>query len=345
MIQPIKIVSTQRDNLLDLRWTPNNLCNFQCRYCFPNSNTGEFSSPKDLDLVIKNFNFLLKEYREKLGKTRTHLKIAGGEPTLWRDLDEFIDRIKQQNDVYISLITNGSRTLRWWKEHGHMFDNVHLTHHVAQGDIDHTIAVADTMYEFGKKITVKVLMDLTCWDECVAAVEYLKTNSKHRFLITVGEVIEPEVPSLSGTKIVTAGKLEYTPEQKKYMSKGLRRIPGPWWWWKNKHLVTSGEIRFYESIATLSDGSKLKATPGTYINKNWNQFKGWSCNIGIEGIFIDWAGDIKGSCNEYLFGSDHYYNILEDDFTEKFSLNPVPAICTKCRCECSPETHITKTKL
>ncbi len=341
----IKIESTQKSKTLDIRWTPNNVCNFRCRYCFPDSNTGDYGNPKDLALTIKNFNYLLKQYKEKLGKTRTHLKIIGGEPTLWRELDIFIREIKKENDVYISLITNGSRTIRWWKEHGHIIDNVHLTHHVAQADLDHTIKVADILYDLGKKITVKVLMDLTCWDQCVEAVEYLKKNSRNRFIITVAEVIEPEISSLVTIRASTEKDLKYTNDQKKYLSKGLKRIPGPWWFWKNKNLITSGEIKLYESIATLEDGSKLKAKSETYINKNLNNFKGWSCNIGIESIFIDWKGDIKGSCNEFVYGLDYYYNILDADFTEKFILNPVPATCTKYNCICSPETHISKTRI
>lgn len=343
-MKPIKIVSTQKENILEIRWNPNNVCNFSCRYCFPNNNTGEYTSPKDLDLIVKNFNFLLKEYKEKLGKTRIHLKIAGGEPTLWKDLDVFISRIKEQNDVYLSLITNGSRTLRWWKEHGHMVDNVHLTHHVAQAKLDHTMAVADTMYDFGKKITVKVLMDLEHWDQSVDAVNYLKQNSKNRFMIQAAEVIEPEISSLWNIKEVTREDLKYNDEQKKYLSRGLKRLPGPIWLWKNRHLITSGEIRLYESIATLDDGSKFKAKSETYINKNWNNFKGWSCNIGLEGIYIDWTGNIKGSCNEHLYGLDFDYNILDVNFVDNFVLNPKPAICTKYNCMCTPETHISKTK-
>ncbi len=343
-MKPIKIVSTQKENILEIRWNPNNVCNFSCRYCFPNNNTGEYTSPKDLDLIVKNFNFLLKEYKEKLGKTRIHLKIAGGEPTLWKDLDVFISRIKEQNDVYLSLITNGSRTLRWWKEHGHMVDNVHLTHHVAQANLDHTMAVADTMYEFGKKITVKVLMDIEHWDQSVDAVNYLKKNSKNRFMIQAAEIIEPEISSLWNIKEVTKEDLKYNDEQKKYLSRGLKRLPGPVWLWKNRHLITSGEIRLYESVATLDDGSKIKAKSETYINKNWNNFKGWSCNIGLEGIYIEWTGDIKGSCNEHLYGLDFDYNILDVNFVDKFILNPKPAICTKYNCVCTPETHISKTK-
>ena len=344
-MKPIKIVSTQKENILEIRWNPNNLCNFSCRYCFPNNNTGEYKSPKDLDLIVKNFNFLLNEYKEKLGKTRIHLKIAGGEPSLWKDLAEFTFQIKEKNDIYLTLITNGSRTLRWWKDNGYLFDNVHLTHHVAQADLDHTMAVADTMYDFGKKVTVKVLMDLENWEKSEAAVEYLKNNSRNRFMIQVAEVIEPETTNIWSIRAVTGDDLKYTPEQKKYLSKGLRRLPSLMWLWKNRNLITSGEIRLTESIATLDDGSKLKAKSETYINKNWNTFKGWSCNIGIEGIYIEWTGEMKGSCNEHLYGLDYNYNILDTDFTDKFVLNPVPAICSKYNCMCTPETHISKSKI
>lgn len=341
---PVKIVTTQKENTFEIRWTPNNVCNFKCRYCYPGSNTGEYPSPKDIDLIVKNFNHMLKEYKEKLGKTRIHLKIAGGEPTLWRDLGIFIDKIKQENEVYVSLITNGSRTLRWWQENGHNIDNIHLTHHVAQADLDHTIAVADLMYQFGKKITVKVLMDLACWDKCLEAVDYLKKNSKTRFIIMTREVTEPETLTLGGIKAVSSDDLKYTPEQKKYLSKGLRRIPGLLWFWKNRNLLRSGEIRLHESVATLSDGKKVKAKAETYLNKNWNNFKGWSCNIGIEGVFIDWLGDIKGSCNHTLYGLDYSYNILDDDFAEKFVLVPKPVTCKNYNCFCLPETHISKFK-
>ena len=345
MSHPIKIVSTQKSNVLDVEWTPNNICNYKCRYCFPNSNTGEYGSPTDLNLVTKNFNFLFKTYREQLGKTHIHFKIAGGEPTLWKDLSSFVNEIKKENDVYFTLITNGSRTLRWWKENGNIVDNVHLSYHVAQADIDHTIAVADTMYDFGKKITVKILMDLTCWEKCFNAVEYIKKKSKNRFMITVAEVIEPAVNLLGRSKEIKLVDLKYSQEQKKYLSKGLKRIPGIWWFWKNRHLIKLGKIALYESTATLDSGKKINARTETYINQNWNNFKGWKCNIGIDRIFIDPSGNIRGACGQYLFGVDFYYNILSSDFQEKFRLTHEPVICTKFNCISTPETHVTKFKI
>jgi len=330
MSKLIKIESTRDPSHLDLRWLPNNVCNFKCRYCFPGSNSGEFRSPKDMDLIVNNFNHLIKTYETRLGKKKTHLQIIGGEPTLWKDLDQFVSRIRENNNIYISLVTNGSRTLRWWEEHGENIDNVHLTHHVKEADVDHTIAVADTMFEFNKKITVKVLMDSTCWDDCVATVEYMKKNSKHKWFITVAEVIEQD------------NKQHYTKEQKAYMKWGVKRMASLTWLWKNRHLLKNGEIRYTESIGTFDDGKKIRAGSQTYLNKNLNSFTGWKCNIGLDSVFINFDGTIQGACGEYIYGLDYFHNILDKDFTTKFNIDLKQATCSKCLCVCSPETHITK---
>jgi wyosine [tRNA(Phe)-imidazoG37] synthetase (radical SAM superfamily) len=344
MITPIKIVSTQPDNVLEIRWCPNNVCNFDCRYCFPGSHDGDYKSPKDIDLIIKNFNHFLKQYKEKLGKTKVHLKIAGGEPTLWKDLAIFIHGIKKENDVYLTLISNGSRTLRWWKEYGHLIDNVTLSYHIAEGDRDHHIAVADTMFELGKKTTALVLMDPYNWEQGVEDIEYMRANSKHKWFIQAAEVIEPEHMSLNSIKIISAEERRYTPEQKQYMKKGLKRIPGVLWFIKNFKLLAS-EMRIFESKATLSNGKKMNARPQAYINNNWNNFKGWSCDLGLEAVYIHWDGSIAGSCQQKLYGLDYSFNILDKDFVEQFNPEFKPVICGINNCFCQPETQISKFKL
>ena len=130
-MKPIKIVSTQKPNILAIRWNPNNVCNYKCEYCWPGSNKGDYKSPEDLNLIVKNFNHMIERYKTKLGKTVVHLSLAGGEPTLWKDLGKFIEEIKKENNVYFTLISNGSRTLRWWKEYGHLIDNAGLSYHIS----------------------------------------------------------------------------------------------------------------------------------------------------------------------------------------------------------------------
>jgi MoaA/NifB/PqqE/SkfB family radical SAM enzyme len=342
---PIKIVSTQKPNILAIRWNPNNVCNYKCEYCWPDNNSGDYLSPKDLGLIVKNFNHFIEQYKTKLGKTKIHLSLAGGEPTLWKDLAQFIEAIKRENDIYFSLISNGSRTLRWWKEYGHLIDNAHLSYHISQADPDHMIAVADTLYEYNKKVTVKVLMDRNHWQSGLDVIEYMKKNSKHKWFIITCEVIEPEVARIGNIKVVNAEDIQLTKEQKRFLKNPLHRIPNPLWIWRNRKLIFEGQMRLYESVATLDNGKTLNAKSNTYINNNWTDFEGWSCDIGLDNVYISWTGEIQGSCQQTLFGLDYSYNILDQDFVNKFDPEFKPAICSIKNCLCSCETHQSKFKL
>lgn len=344
-MKPIKIVSTQKPNILAIRWNPNNVCNYKCEYCWPDSNAGDYLSPKNLDLVVKNFNHFIATYKQKLGKTKIHLSLAGGEPTLWRDLALFIDAIKKENDIYLSLISNGSRTLRWWKEYGHLIDNAHLSYHISQADPDHIIAVADTLFEYNKKVTVKVLMDRKHWQEGLDVIEYMKKNSKYKWFIITCEVIEPEVAKIGNIKVVNADDVQITPEQKRFLKNPLKRIPNLLWIWKNRKLIFEGQMRLYESVATLDNGKTVKAKSNTYINNNWTAFEGWSCDIGLDNVYISWTGEIQGSCQQTIYGLDYSFNILDEDFVKKFNPEFKPSICSIKNCLCSCETHQSKFKL
>ena len=344
-MKPIKIVSTQQPNILAIRWNPNNVCNYKCEYCWPGSNTGDYRSPADLDLIINNFNHLIERYRTKLGKTKIHLSVAGGEPTLWKDLGQFIEAIKKENDIYFSLISNGSRTLRWWKQYGHLIDNAHLSYHISQADPDHMIAVADTLFKLNKKVTVKVLMDRKHWQAGLDVIEYMKKNSKYKWILMTCEVIEPEVSNIRDIRIIKADDIQLTKEQKGFLKNPLKRIPSPLWFWKNRKLIFQGQIRLYESIAHFENGKTMKAKSNTYINKNWTNFEGWSCDIGLDNVFINWTGEVQGSCQQNIYGLDYNFNILDTDFVEKFDPEFKPSICSIKNCLCSCETHQSKFQL
>jgi len=344
-MKPIKIVSTQQANILEIRWHPNNVCNYSCEYCWPGSHDGDYPSPKNLDLIIKNFNHMAEHYKTQLGKTKIHLKMGGGEPTLWKDLAKFIREVKKNNDIYFTIISNGSRTLRWWKENGDLIDNAHLSFHIAQADADHMIAVADTLFEFNKKVTVKVLMDRKHWQEGLDVIEYMKKNSKHKWFIMTSEVIEPETLKIAGIRVVSNTDIQLTPAQKGFLKNPLKRIPSLLWFWKNIKLVFEGQIRLFESVMYFDNNKKQKAKTNTYINNGWTSFQGWSCDIGLENVYIDWAGSIQGSCGQTLYGLDHNFNILDEDFVEKFNPELKPSICAIRNCFCVPETHVSKFNL
>jgi organic radical activating enzyme len=288
---------------------------------------------------------MIERYKTKLGKTTIQLSLAGGEPTLWKDLGKFIEAIKKENNIYFTIISNGSRTLRWWKEYGHLIDNAGLSYHISQADPDHMIAVADTLFEYGKKVTVKVLMDRPHWQQGLDVIEYMKKNSKYKWFITTCEVFEPEVSTLKGIKVIDENDIQLTKEQKGFLKNSLKRLPSIFWFLKNIKLIFQGHIRLIESIAYFEDGSKMKAKANTYINKGWTSFEGWSCDIGLDNVFIEWTGDIQGACTQKVYGLDYSFNILDKDFVEKFDPEFKSSICSIKNCVCACETQQSKFKL
>lgn len=340
MTKPYKIVSRKPNDVLEIGWDPSNYCNFNCRYCFPGSNAATHKNPGDINLIVDNFRHLMDYYEKHLNKTKFHISIAGGEPTLWKDLGEFIEKIKLNHNVYVTLVSNGSRTTRWWDEYGHIIDDVHLTHHIEQGNVEHITKVADILYEKGTKTTVKSLMDPAHWDQAIKDVQFMKKNSKHPWFIMVAQVIEQDYLFNK----IAAEVPRYSEEQLKYLRKELKRIPGPSWFWKNRRLIKN-QLRVWESTAYLESGKKVNARPGTYFHNGWSNFKGWSCSVGLERICINWTGTISGSCQAKPFNLDFYYNILDQDFKNKFNPPPINTVCPNLGCWCMPETHISKEKI
>lgn len=326
MITEIK--TTQADNILEIRWAMSNVCNYKCRYCYPGSNEGNYKYPKNTEGMIKNFSHLFDVYTKVLGKTKFQLKILGGEPTLWPELDVFIRGIKEKHDVYVSIITNGSRTLRWWKENGSCIDNICLSYHKQQASLDHIISVADILYELEKKVTVHVLMDNECWDECVNDIETMKKTSKYPWIIQAKKI----VPTPTHIPV-------YTDEQIKYLNKAVKRLPPVTWFLKRIKFLFDGTIRLFESKYT-KDNKTRYAKPWHYIVNNENKFMGYECNMGIESLYINWDGSLGSSCSQKLFGDK--YSIFDLDFTESFNPEFKPIICKQQTCYCATETHVSK---
>lgn len=325
MKQIISIKSTQPNNHLNIGWAISNVCNFKCRYCFPGSNEGDAPNPKNVDLVSKNLIHLVNYYKSKLGKNFFHLTILGGEPTVWAQFGDFLEQMKSHKNIYISVLSNGSRTLRWWETYGGLIDNLTLSLHVSQANLDHSIRVADIVYKKGKKVTVQVMMDTSCWDQCVESISYMKKNSKYPWMIE--------------TKPIIHSSVNYTDEQKSYLNRSMKRYPTIFWLIKNIKYLLNGHIRITRSVATFNDGSKLKAKDPDYILSDNTKFTNWNCDIGVESILIDQYGNINGSCGQNLFGS---LNILDSNFTKDFAPKLGSISCRMDSCTCLPATHASK---
>lgn len=223
--------------------------------------------------------------------------------------------------MYITIITNASRTVRWWEENHACFDDAVLSYHAEFADIDHHIAVADLLFERGLKVTALSLMDAKNWDRCAAMVDAMLT-SKHPWSIEPKPVLSADG---HGTDV-------YTPEQMGYFK--LKRIPSGDWLIKR-----FDELRTHESVVLFNDDSARAVRSWELITNDWNRFKGWTCNIAFEGLAITSAGDVVASCHLNIFNG-----AVLNIFSEEFNLDVTPQIliCPLDLCACQPDGHVNK---
>jgi len=312
----IEIKNTKASKSLEISYTPSDICNYKCWYCFPGCNNGVIPWP-DIDIVKKNMVYLINYYRNNQNIEHVKLVLGGGEPTLWPDIEEFLDYVITNTNCEVKIMTNGSRTLRWWKEYGYLFNNVSVSIHHEQVDVTHIIELTKILIDKNVTFGVNVLMDHTAWDKCVNIVNELKSSGVNF--------------SLSSKPVYINGEIEYTMSQSEYVLNHKKGV--------SNSTTTHISLLF-------DDGSIVKPENENYpIIHSLNNFVGWNCTLGVNYLFISFNGCLTGTCGQYLFGKRDYYSINDENFIEVF--NPViePVICRQLGCHCAPEVVLNKRRI
>lgn len=93
---------------------------------------------------------------------------------------------------------------------------------------------------------------------------------------------------------------------------------------------------FARTIRFCKDKSFSDHTPEGVIARNTNQFEGWHCSVGTNGLFIDWTGHVyPGTC---LIYPEYSYGNIESGFQLKKSW----FVCQQKNCQCNIEISLPK---
>ena len=306
---PIKVeqVDGLRFNIVE--WMLGNVCNYNCSYC-----SSEFKSGNkrffDLQVYIDVCNKIIQESNDQ-GK-KVWFKFTGGEPTMYPDLIKLLQYIKSTGN-YNYLITNGSRTLRFWEEvkDANCVDFISISHHVDQSPaINHTIDLVNLFLD----TEVSVMVNITC------PTSHFDLAVKH--YNTLYETV-PAIVNLM--HIMDSGELsEYTNDQREILVQHplkATRLYGT----KLKSSIPK-QYQYHSGIVKVEydDGTELTTHVNNFIKKLENNFKGYSCDVGKS--FIRIAHDVvqRGLC-----GVGEHWSIHDE---KMFKTDPI--ICTKNTCNC-----------
>lgn len=319
-----QVLSPENKETFRIEYMIGNTCNYKCWYCFADANTGTHRWNEDYDLVLKNFLHLCEYQDKNNNKKHFDIFLAGGEPTLWPMLGNFVQDLKHHlPSCTISMSSNASRTLRWWQEYSKYFDKILLSCHHESVDIEHFIKVADTVHESGTLVNTMVLMDATHWDKCTTIIDKLHT-SQYPWFITATEVL--------------TDKFNYTKEQIDFIAQPNKRMPSMDYLIEYKHLLKGNPT-------VIDENNTYKEVERNWISlNNLNNFYGWSCNLGVDSIYIDKDGTLTGSCRHKIY-QEEQYNLYQEDFIQKFYPTIKPIVCTKKLCSCQDEIILNKIKL
>lgn len=252
-------------------WTVGSTCNFSCSYC-----PEELHNGKTTWLDKKNLNLFLEKLYN-FTDLPLHFILAGGEITVDPDLKDKFDLIKtSRKGNLITALSNGSRSLRWWKAHQKMFDVLNLTLHTEEGDAEHISSVANMMNEYAD-VTVNVPLMPNFWDKGIENATIVSKNNNgypvvlKPLRINFGHQFYP-----------------YNPTQLKILSDFsiFNNFNKNWKQPKPKNF----NPRF---CVEYQNGKTEIIYPASWINEGKNDFHGWKCFIGLEKIYIGINGKIS----------------------------------------------------
>lgn len=334
MKAPIAIVNSDFDDMMTIDIMLSNVCNYTCHYCHPGSNEGDKPFPDNYELYKQNLSHLIDVYRNDFNKKNIRIEITGGEPTLWPKLGEFAQWLKQEKKInHILLVTNASRTLRWFKEYGNYFDEFHISFHSQETKPSHLTDVADYLFaNTNAFVAVNVIMDPVNYEK---SQEHLKLclAEKHKWLLKTWMLIEKNEV-----------RTDYTQEQLDALRNKVQRKPSEEY---IQGMIDRGVLLNKSKAKVVFDDGTIEPYNSFELRtNNQHDYRGWLCNLGVDRIST-YVGTIIGSCgSNYLFNRSPL-SLLDNNFTEIFTKDIIkPIVCRQPSCAaCTKDIKIPKAKI
>lgn len=294
-----------------VNWCLGNTCNFSCSYCPDILHDGSKRWPEFED--IKRFILKVKEQHPT---KKLYFEFTGGEVTMYRHFIPLCEFCREQ-DVKVGMISNGSRTLRWWEENKHFFDHVCLSFHPEEANADHFLAVAGILHDI-VKVHINVMMSPDKFDDCYALAERAVK------LTNISLALQPLIHDFGDTLY------DYTDEQKKVFDQQYALVGH-----KIRH--TKRQTVYRGAMRTVGEESHVLSAH-SFIANSTNNWFGWDCYSGVEQLIVDMDGSIhRGWCK--VGGKIGYI------WDENLVLPTAPVRCNKVMCHCNYDIMSTKEKV
>jgi organic radical activating enzyme len=326
----IESITTNDSNrpLQWLVWQVNLHCPFQCHYCSEFTWGDKKPARFAWDVYSKAADKIIERYQYG------HIEFTGGEPSYFPYMEQLIDKFYEAGFT-IGVITNLGKNIevynKWVKKLLYICASYHANVIKTDKQRELWFTKAKTL---AKEILmiVRVLIDPKHWDHCLHVAETLSVEDI--WVVEPVRLIQFKENFIINPK--TANYL-YTVEQNKIVDRlqvreGEKTIP--------KVVPTKTILKYPDREETYYKLDTFFAV-ADLARQRQNNFKGWSCDVGIKSIFIEGDGKIaRGSC----FANDKKF-IGSINEIEKVQWPTEATTCPYSVCFCDTDMIISKRKI
>jgi len=310
-------LTNDRPDSMHAEWVVSNVCNYACNYCDPKLYSGSSGWPS-LEKSLEFWSYIHTD----VNSNSKMLTLSGGEPTIWPHLSEFFNRL--DSSYKKAIVTNGSRTLRWWQKFidNTEMDQIAISVHLAYADVDH---IREVIKIIGPhcRTTVLIMLD-----------ENLIEKGRHFAETIAQEQLYCKVVIKPVTRRHRAGENQsqtYDQDTINWIRDFDYNLDAPIL--KTRKRTTAVNI--------VIDG-KEHGVFHMYdmIANNQHKFKGWRCHAGTHRLVVWHDGNVYGAqCTTAK------RNKLGNIANGKLDNEIKPLICDTEFCACVPDIRIPKERI
>jgi len=329
-------------DLFTVSWLLGRYCNYRCSYCWPYARSDQ-KDHRPTELCLKTVDEIKRQARAN-GFNSFHFSLSGGEPTFhpgYLDiLKHLADDVGNTNYTSIHMTTNMSRPMKWFETYVDYDSKFHRASITASLHTEH-VDTDEKKQDFADKLIFCQENDIQVTINQVMVPEWFDRDWDNAMFFHnqgINVTLKPQSDP-TASRVVDG----YTPEQMKTLHNGMpqrsytekkaaeaQRIVRPkptfevpkWILGVNdKSVPANMQVEFEDST-----GKKWYMDQAERFNAfNFNNFHGWECNSGFQGIIIR---EPDGSIKRSYSCADEPIGNIETGF--QLFTKPMPCISKSC---------------